>query len=480
MSFKSFFKHLGHAIEHAAKDVAHGVENIAKDVAQAGEAAIHMADDVAHGRFKAALNDAVRVAQCSVKAFTELPKMEVEAICDATTDMHLNKSLDKMAQKVKGFEEKAVQFERNVADKMIQDVADGIEGTVKGTINAAKDIASGHFREACGDLMGAAGSALQVACDLTPEGMAANAVVGAMQEGHVGSSALQNVVGDIVGGPKGLFKRAAEAGAGMAAGAAANEIAQKVGSAQGAGGGTGADTLLAAGAAAPDVADALSGRRGHHGHHDAGHHTGAGDGADKDAPHVTKKDAETSNGKGTEKTAGKDGCQGTDKGTDKTAGKDGGKGTDKGTDKTAGKDGAKDTDKTAGKGTDKTAGKDADKTAGKDADKTAGKDADKTAGKDADKTAGKDTDKDAGKGKKTDEDDDSDTFGDGVQAGIDAASGGGVYGAAGPDIAASEAAALATMAAQDAIARIQNAIALNQAKNQIEDELGKGVKALAQ
>jgi hypothetical protein len=36
------------------------------------------------------------------------------------------------------------------------------------------------------------------------------------------------------------------------------------------------------------------------------------------------------------------------------------------------------------------------------------------------------------------------------------------------------------MAAQDAIARIQNAIALNQAKNQVEDELGKGVKALSQ
>jgi hypothetical protein len=56
----------------------------------------------------------------------------------------------------------------------------------------------------------------------------------------------------------------------------------------------------------------------------------------------------------------------------------------------------------------------------------------------------------------------------------------GLYGAAGADIAASEAAARITMAAQDKIAQIQNEIALNQAKNSIIEELGKGVKALAQ
>jgi hypothetical protein len=412
MSFKSFFKHLGHAIEHAAKDVVHGVENIAKDAVHAGEAAIHMADDVAHGRFKAALNDAVRCAQCSVKAFTELPKMEVEAICDATTDMHLNKSLDKMAQKVKGFENKAVDFERNVADKMVQDVADAVEGTVNGTINAAKDIASGDFRKACGDVMGVAGDALSLACDLTPEGMAANAVVGAMEAGHVGNSAVQGFVGDIVGGPKGLFKRAAESGAGLAAGAAANEVARKVGEGAGAGAGAaaGGATLLAAGAGASLAADALPGRRGHRGGGtDAGHDT-AGKAPDTGAPHTSEKLADTN--------AGKDACKG------------------------AGNAAGKDADKDAGKGTDKVADKDA--------------------------------------GKRKDKDKDGPNGSDAAQAGVDAAASAGSYGAAGADIAASEAAARATMAAQDAIARIQNEIALNQAKNQVEDELGKGVKALSQ
>jgi hypothetical protein len=50
----------------------------------------------------------------------------------------------------------------------------------------------------------------------------------------------------------------------------------------------------------------------------------------------------------------------------------------------------------------------------------------------------------------------------------------------GGDIAAMQATALATMAAQDALARIQNQIAVNQAKNAVIEELGKGLKSLSQ
>ncbi|MEO5933357.1 MAG: hypothetical protein ABIQ08_07380, partial [Duganella sp.] len=47
-------------------------------------------------------------------------------------------------------------------------------------------------------------------------------------------------------------------------------------------------------------------------------------------------------------------------------------------------------------------------------------------------------------------------------------------------IAAARASANITMAAQNAIAQIQNEVALNEAVNHIREELGKGVKALAQ
>lgn len=56
----------------------------------------------------------------------------------------------------------------------------------------------------------------------------------------------------------------------------------------------------------------------------------------------------------------------------------------------------------------------------------------------------------------------------------------GAYGDAASTIAAAQASAAATIAAQDAIAKIQNEIALDQAKDSVIEELGKGVKALAQ
>ncbi len=47
-------------------------------------------------------------------------------------------------------------------------------------------------------------------------------------------------------------------------------------------------------------------------------------------------------------------------------------------------------------------------------------------------------------------------------------------------IAAMRASAMETIAAQNALALIQNQIAVNQAKNSVKEELGKGLKALAQ
>lgn len=47
-------------------------------------------------------------------------------------------------------------------------------------------------------------------------------------------------------------------------------------------------------------------------------------------------------------------------------------------------------------------------------------------------------------------------------------------------IAAMRAMSLETIAAQNALAQIQNQIALNQSKNSVREELGKGLKALAQ
>jgi hypothetical protein len=47
-------------------------------------------------------------------------------------------------------------------------------------------------------------------------------------------------------------------------------------------------------------------------------------------------------------------------------------------------------------------------------------------------------------------------------------------------MAAMHASAMATMAAQNALAQIQNQIAVNQSKNAVIEELGKGLKSLSQ
>ncbi|NVM77655.1 hypothetical protein FHW83_003473 [Duganella sp. SG902] len=386
MSFKSFFKHLGHAIEHAAKDVVHGVENVGKDLVHMGEAALHAVDDLAHLKFKAALNDAVSCANYGVKAITEMPKAEMEAACDATTEMHFSKSLDKMAQKVKNIGDKVVDAERQVADKVLTGVADGIESTVKGSIAMAKDVAHGDFGKALHDGMGAVGGALTVAAALTPEGLAAAAVVGTMQVGHIGGEKLQSFVGDVVGGPKGLLKRAAESGAGLAV----NEAVTKTGEALGNVPGANSTTLMVAGMAAPLAADAYESRRGR--------------GRGAEAPHTTTRDVVTPDQQHPNSQApGTSLAQQPEEGD--------------------GKPNAQ---------------------------------------------------------RKDDARDDKGHNGDRAQNASDVVSNLASMGDAASTIAAARASSLATMAAQDAIAAIQNAIALNQAKNQIEDELGKGVKALAQ
>ncbi|WP_343732535.1 hypothetical protein [Duganella sp.] len=386
MSFKSFFKHLGHAIEHAAKDVVHGVENVGKDLVHMGESALHMVDDLAHLKFKAALNDAVSCANYGVKAMTEMPKAEMEAACDATTEMHFSKSLDKMAQKVKHIGDQVVDAERQVADKVLTGVANGIDSTVSGTINMAKDVAHGDFGKALQDGMGAVGGALTVAAALTPEGLAAAAVVGTMQVGHIGSDKLQNFVGDVVGGPKGLLKRAAESGAGLAV----NEAATKAGEALGSVPGANSNTLLVAGMAAPLAADAFESRRGRQ--------------RGGEAPHTTTRDVTPPGEQGMSHPA-------------------------------AGTSLAQQPDGTEGR---------------------------------------------PATNRKDEAHDSKDKRGDRAQAGTDLMSSLAATGDAASTIAAARASAAATIAAQDAIAAIQNAIALNQAKNQVEDELGKGVKALAQ
>lgn len=222
MSFGSFFRHIGHAVEHAANDLVHGVEHAAHDVGKAVVSQLHTIEDLTQGKFKDALNSEVRTVTDLAKAATDIQKAEVDAAADAITNMHISKTMDKMAQKVKKLDNKLEDGAVKVVNQVASNVANDALNTVQGTLNAAKDLAKGHLGAALSDTMGAIASGASLASDLTPEGMAANAAVAAMQTAHIGGAVVQNVVGDLVGGPKSLAKRAVNAGKDALASTAAN------------------------------------------------------------------------------------------------------------------------------------------------------------------------------------------------------------------------------------------------------------------
>jgi hypothetical protein len=271
MGFLHFLKNLGHSIEHAAEDVAHGIEHVAKDALHAAEATAEMCGDALQGNFSKALNDAVKASTALAKGMTDMQKAYTDAAADAVTDLHISKGLDKMAQHVKNFEHKVVDDVVKTATQVSQGVANDVAGTVNGIVNVAKDVAHGNLGKALSDGMSAAGSAVSLASDLTPEGLAANAAVSAMQVAHIGNSTFQNVVGGLVGGPKGFVKRAAETGASLATSTVVNQVASAAGS-------NGNNVLLAASMApiAADMFGEMRSKRGPHTSTEGLEHAAAG------------------------------------------------------------------------------------------------------------------------------------------------------------------------------------------------------------
>ncbi|WLA02045.1 hypothetical protein [Xanthomonas translucens] len=181
MSFKSFFKSVGHGIAHAAEDVAHGVEQGAKDVAKGVEGVVehgvNAVGDVMQGDFKGSLHELGQAG----KAVGDTAKAEFKlglAVGGAMTDLalgtvadaHLSKGLTKLAQSAKRGMDKA----RDAVDKSVDQVVDSAEGVVAGGARFADDAVHGRFDRLGKDSLSVASNAFNVCTSLTPEGMAAN------------------------------------------------------------------------------------------------------------------------------------------------------------------------------------------------------------------------------------------------------------------------------------------------------------------
>ncbi|RFP09333.1 hypothetical protein D0T25_24300 [Duganella sp. BJB488] len=181
MSFLSHLKHafhkVGHALEHAAKDVAHGIGAVAKDVGHAADAALHAANDLAHLRLRAALNDTAQVATCLGKAAIDAQKAVVDAAADATADMHISKAFDKMAHGVKDIENKASASGVKLVDEASHTLANAAANAATSTLRITKDVATGHLHDAGKELTHVADNLAETASQLGHEAAEAGTAV---------------------------------------------------------------------------------------------------------------------------------------------------------------------------------------------------------------------------------------------------------------------------------------------------------------
>lgn len=258
--------------DNTVKAVGHIGHSLANNTATLVSDAGHLTKDVVTGHFDAAKHDlskygtdwghavgdlgkdAVEVVKTVAANAGEVGKYGADSAAAALEGMHVSKSVDRFAEKASHTIDKGIDTTVKITGQVADSVAKDVAGTADGAVAMGKDIFNGQVGKVLHDGLNATASAVSLVGDLTPEGLAANAVIATMQTAHIGNAMVQDVVGGLIGGPKGLMKRAAETGVGVGAG----EVLQKVTN------GHTEAALLMAGALAPTAADMLGGRHGNH------------------------------------------------------------------------------------------------------------------------------------------------------------------------------------------------------------------------
>ncbi|WP_303678651.1 hypothetical protein [Ralstonia mannitolilytica] len=309
---KHAFEHVGHDIAKVGKGIAHAAESVGKtlvhDVAAVAKQTAALTNDLVHLRMQKALHDAVGVGETAFKGLRDLNTAAFDIAEKSLENAHLSKGLDKALAKV----DKARGFVNDITDRTVKGIGDSVNGVTDSTIAAGKAAAHGHFGEALGQLGSAGANALQLATDLTPEGLAASAAVATLQKTHLGGTVVDSVVeGALTGGRSGVkdaLKLAAKEGAKAEAGVRAQNLFNKVGDKVSGGDGTGAMLLGGAAAGAGVAADFHASRKGRHTVHTEArtphtpHNAAAGEheGADRKGKkkHEAEVDSSQANGNG--------------------------------------------------------------------------------------------------------------------------------------------------------------------------------------
>jgi len=307
---KHAFEHFGHDIEKAAKSVAHGVENVAKklahDVLNVLKDAMALTEALAQGNMKEAMKDLAKLGSDLEKTAADAATGTAEAALDSLKGLHLGKGFDNLVGDVEKGLETVKDAVNKGTDAGLKDLVNSAEGIVEHSLSAVKDLAHGDLKGMMGELANAGQDALNLAADLTPEGMGGTIAASALSALHVGNDKINGMVAGLMHGNVGkVVKSAVETGVGAGVDAGANALGGHAGDAV-----MGGAMLLAA---APGGIPGR-GRKGGHGsttshvsteptRSNKGEHTGEHSGDKKTEKKKDKKDEKDGkdNGNGNDK-----------------------------------------------------------------------------------------------------------------------------------------------------------------------------------
>ncbi|MCP1118214.1 hypothetical protein [Robbsia andropogonis] len=209
---KHAFQHLGHDIENAAKAVVHGVEHVVhaleNDIKKVLQDALAMTEALMQGNLKEAMQDLLKTAEDVEKTASDAYTAGAEATLEGLKGLHLGKGFDKVLNTAeKGVETVKKDINQGI-DSVASDLVSSAEGIVSGSVNAVKDLAHGNFKGMMNDMENVASDALDVAADLTPEGLGANVVASTLAAAHVGSAQLDDAIAGAMHGGVGKVVKA--------------------------------------------------------------------------------------------------------------------------------------------------------------------------------------------------------------------------------------------------------------------------------
>lgn len=224
---KHAFQHLGHDIEKVAGSVAHGVEHLAKklahDVLNVLKDALDMTEALMQGNMKLALQDLAKLGSDLEKTAADAATGTADMALKTLGDLHLGKGFDHLVEDVEKGLDTVKDAINKGTDAGLKDLVNSAEGIVEHSLSAVKDLAHGDLKGMMGELGHVGEDALNLAADLTPEGMGSTIAASTLSALHIGNDQINGAIAGLMHGSVGkVVKSAVETGTNAGATALAN------------------------------------------------------------------------------------------------------------------------------------------------------------------------------------------------------------------------------------------------------------------